>query len=451
MLEIKNYTVFDIETPNKENTSISSISIVNVKDGNIVLQKEYLVNPEEKFDDFNIVLTGITPEKVKEAPTFDKVWEEIKQFFTNGIVIGHNINSFDLKIVCNTLNRYNIDIPDIYFIDTLYASKKAFSGLENYRLSTLCEKFNIINENPHNSLWDSIVNQKLFEKILETNILDESDIRLYHYSNNGKKVRKNQVDKSINKIYGIVKGIIADKQLKELEVESLKKWVNENKDKAKIRPFDEIIEGISKVIEDNIITADEKIILLNLTNKHISRQAFSEATIAMQILMGIIEGISCDNELNIEEMNALKNWMIQNDFLKGNYPFDKIFRKLNEILDDNILTEEESKQMMRIFKDFLNPSDNRDLYSNDEIDFNGKNVCLTGNFTHGSKNDIGKIIENKGGVIQPNVTSKLDILVVGGEGSKDWSYGSFGEKVKKVMELNEKGKNIQIISEKNIY
>lgn len=451
MLKIKNYTVFDIETPNKENNSISSISIVNVKDGNIVLQKEYLVNPEEKFDDFNIALTGITPEKVKEAPTFDKVWEEIKQFFTNGIVIGHNINSFDLKIVCNTLDRYNIDIPDIYFIDTLYASKKVFSGLENYRLSTLCAKFNIINKNPHNSLWDSIVNQKLFEKILETNILDESDIRLYHYSNNSKTVRKNQVDKSINKIYGIVKGIIADKQLKKLEVENLKKWVNENREKAKIEPFDEIIEGISKVIEDNMITADEKIILLNLTNKHISRQSFSEATIAMQILMGIIEGISCDNELNMEEMNVLKNWMIQNDFLKGNYPFDKIFRKLNEILDDNILTEEESKQIMKIFKDFLNPLDNRDLSSNDEIDFYGKNVCLTGNFTHGSKNDIGKIIENKGGVIQLNVTSKLDILVVGGEGSKDWSYGSFGGKVKKAMELNENGKNIQIISEKNIY
>lgn len=450
-LKIQDYTVFDIETPNRNNTSLCSISIVNVKDGKIVFKKEYLVNPEENFDDFNIKLTGITPKMVENEPTFDKVWEEIKDFFISGIVVGHNINTFDLRVVCNLLNKYNIMIPDIYFIDTLYVSRKVFIGFENYKLSTLCKRFNIINENSHNSLCDSLVTQKLFEKILETNNLNESDIRLYNYSNNCNKVNKNQINKSMNNIYGILKGITADKQLNNLEIQNLKNWINENKEKSNVSIFNKIITTISKVIEDNTISIEEKIMLLNLINEYLPKGFSSKTTSALQILMGIIEGITCDNELNIKEIVALKNWMLQNDFLKGFYPFDEIFKKLNDILDDNILTEEEAKQTMKIFKDFLNPLDNSNLCLNENLNFNEKNVCLTGTFTHGSKSDIELIIENKGGRIKSNVTSTLDILIVGEEGSKDWSYGTFGSKIKKAMEFNEKGKNIQIISESQFF
>ena len=54
-LKIQDYTVFDIETPNRNNTSLCSISIVNVKDGKIVKEmigfrtKEDL---EEEIDEF---------------------------------------------------------------------------------------------------------------------------------------------------------------------------------------------------------------------------------------------------------------------------------------------------------------------------------------------------------------------------------------------------------------
>ncbi len=42
------------------------------------------------------------------------------------------------------------------------------------------------------------------------------------------------------------------------------------------------------------------------------------------------------------------------------------------------------------------------------------------------------------------VNKKINILIVGGEGSSNWSYGA---KVKKVKELIEKGSKIDIISE----
>lgn len=44
-----------------------------------------------------------------------------------------------------------------------------------------------------------------------------------------------------------------------------------------------------------------------------------------------------------------------------------------------------------------------------------------------------------------------DIVIVGGLGSKAWSYGTYGSKVMKAMELNEKGCNIIIVHENGIF
>ena len=49
------------------------------------------------------------------------------------------------------------------------------------------------------------------------------------------------------------------------------------------------------------------------------------------------------------------------------------------------------------------------------------------------------------------VTKKTDILIVGDFECQSYSNGSYGTKVKKAMEYNDKGLNIQIIKEKDFY
>jgi DNA polymerase III subunit epsilon len=117
MKNISEYTIIDIETPNNCNDSICSIAVINILDDKIVFENEFLVNPEDNFDEFNIKLHGINKSIVKYANTFDKVWKEISKYFTNGIVIGHNVK-FDLNVICKTLYKYNINIPEFYYIDT---------------------------------------------------------------------------------------------------------------------------------------------------------------------------------------------------------------------------------------------------------------------------------------------------------------------------------------------
>ena len=62
---LERYTAVDVETPNRNNDSICSIGIVHMEYGAPVYRREFLVNPREHFDDYNIKIHGITPGMVR--------------------------------------------------------------------------------------------------------------------------------------------------------------------------------------------------------------------------------------------------------------------------------------------------------------------------------------------------------------------------------------------------
>ena len=74
-MAINRFVVFDVETPNRYNNRISAIGISVVENGRIVQDYFSLVDPEQPFDWFNSMLTGINEETVFDAPAFPEVWE----------------------------------------------------------------------------------------------------------------------------------------------------------------------------------------------------------------------------------------------------------------------------------------------------------------------------------------------------------------------------------------
>jgi len=114
------FTVVDVETPNAFQNSICSIAILHVEDNQITFAKEYLVNPQARFDNMNMSIHHITPQMVEDAPTFPSVWNDIKHFFENGIVIAHNA-TFDLRVISKTLASYGYCSPKFFVY--LYAKK----------------------------------------------------------------------------------------------------------------------------------------------------------------------------------------------------------------------------------------------------------------------------------------------------------------------------------------
>ncbi len=137
------YIAFDVETPNNDNNSMSSIGISVVENGVIVDEFYSLINPEARFDGFNIAFTGITPEAVADAPTFGELWTVIGPIMSSGTLVAHNA-PFDMSVLAKSLKRYNINWKDkTEYGCTCMMSKKALPELYNHKLDTISDYLGI--------------------------------------------------------------------------------------------------------------------------------------------------------------------------------------------------------------------------------------------------------------------------------------------------------------------
>ena len=436
---IKDYISVDIENPNTRGNSICSIGIIIVKDNKIIDKKYSLINPEDRFDINNSKITGLTYTDVKDAPTFKEYWKIIEDLFKNNVIVGHNI-TYDLSVISKALERYDIDAPVFNYYCTLKLSRK-YINTNSYSLDSLCDLLKINLDNHHNALEDALASQQIFEYLNKRNDIGNSE--KFEFINKVSDSMDSKLETNINTLYGIIKGINYDGIIDDKEIEKLRLWVEDNRLYKQYSLFDRIINKLEEILEDNVITEYERIELEKLVTSINESKIYSESTLALQILNGILDGIVCNQKVNQKEIENLNIWLRQNDYLKDVYPYDKVLLEVNKVLEDGILTEEESNYIFDAFNEIVNP----DFSDDENIDFNGKTFCLTGEFKCATKQEISKKLQELGGTEKKGVSSKLDYLIVGGVGSDAWKFGKIGGKQAKAQELNEKGANIKIIDE----
>lgn len=436
---INDYICVDIENPNTRGNSICSIGIIIVKDNKIIDKKYSLINPEDRFDINNSKITGLTFADVKDAPTFKEYWRSIKDLFKNNIIVGHNI-TYDLSVISKALERYGIAVPAFNYYCTLKLSRK-YINTNNYSLNSLCDLLKINLDNHHNALEDALSSQEIFEYINKSNNIGNSEN--FEYINKVSENLDSKLETNINALYGIIKGINYDGIIDDKEIENLRLWIEDNRLYKQYSLFYRIINKLEEILEDNVITEYERIELEKLVTSINESKMYSESTLALQILNGILDGIVCNRKVNQKEIENLKIWLKQNDYLKDVYPYDKVLLEVNKVLEDGVLTEEESNYIFGVFNEIINPDFNND----DNINFNEKTFCLTGEFKCATKHEVSKKLQKLGGIEKTSVSSKLDYLIVGGVGSDAWKFGNMGGKQAKAQELNEKGANIKIIEE----
>ena len=136
------FTALDFETANSFNGSICAVGLA-VVEGNTIIEKKYwLVRPHanhDYFDPFNIYIHGITPAMVKDAATFDELYEsEILPRISGTIVAAHNA-SFDMSALRHVLDAYGMEYPTTRYICTYKAAKKTWENLENHKLNTVSD------------------------------------------------------------------------------------------------------------------------------------------------------------------------------------------------------------------------------------------------------------------------------------------------------------------------
>ncbi|MBO7703860.1 MAG: 3'-5' exonuclease [Solobacterium sp.] len=138
-------TSIDFETANWSPASVCAVGLSCMEDGCIEEVYESLIRPEpevSKFDPRNIMIHGIHPEDVADAPDFRAVLKEMNPFFEDAIICAHNA-SFDmgcLKAACRLSGQ---KIPSFRYFDTLALSRMMYPQLSHHRLNDMCSYLDI--------------------------------------------------------------------------------------------------------------------------------------------------------------------------------------------------------------------------------------------------------------------------------------------------------------------
>lgn len=175
------YICFDVETPNRLNNRMSAIGITVVENGSVCDEFYSLVNPEQYFDEFNINLTGITPQMAASAPTFEELWPELSLILRSGLLVAHNAQ-FDMSVLSKCLRAYSIPHRDLTaYACTCRMGKFLLPGLENHRLDTICRAL-FIDLDHHNAGSDARACAEILIYYIKKGAKVEDFIRNYNLS-----------------------------------------------------------------------------------------------------------------------------------------------------------------------------------------------------------------------------------------------------------------------------
>ena len=175
---------------------------------------------------------------------------------------------------------------------------------------------------------------------------------------------------------------------------------------------------------------------------------FSEETQQLKELQNILAYIIEDEDVSEDEINTLVEWMDYNIHLKGNYPFDRVYNLLESVLEDGVVDREEFKLLLDKFTEFTNPTKTT---CNGVGDLTDKHFVLTGEFSYGSRSAVSEYIVSKGGIVDDNVKKCTQYVVIGSLGSQAWKNGVYGSKIKKAIELKDKGQEIELVAEEDFF
>lgn len=146
------FVALDFETANHSRDSACAVGVVRVENFQIVQQAVHLIRPPSPEFVFTYI-HGISWDDVKEAPTFNQVWQEIYPHFEGVDFIAAHNAGFDKGVLKGCCQTYGIEPPAIPFTCTVTLARKTWQ-LYPTKLSDVC-RFLKIDLNHHEALSDA--------------------------------------------------------------------------------------------------------------------------------------------------------------------------------------------------------------------------------------------------------------------------------------------------------
>lgn len=152
-----NFVAIDFETANAKPSSVCSVGLVVVKDGEFVDKFYELIHPyPEAYNYFNVRVHGLTAKDTAESPDFPEVWEKVCRRLPEGLpFVAHN-SRFDEGCLRAAFLAYRMDYPNYEFHCTCLASRRVFGReLPNHQLQTVAEHCGYDLKHHHHALADA--------------------------------------------------------------------------------------------------------------------------------------------------------------------------------------------------------------------------------------------------------------------------------------------------------
>jgi len=176
-------------------------------------------------------------------------------------------------------------------------------------------------------------------------------------------------------------------------------------------------------------------------------------------LIGIVKGVMADGNVVADEARFLLAWMEQHSAARAAWPGRVMYPRLLAAMSDGHLTGDEESELLGLLANAVGgnapargeASMATALPLTDPeplVTFEGRRFCFTGTFYSGTRDWCEREIESRGGA-SASVSRKLDYLVIGEIGSRDWIHSTHGRKIEKAVEFRDAGAPISIVCEKH--
>ena len=184
---IRDFIAIDFETANKQPSSVCSVGVVMVRNGQLADSFYSLIQPEPNYYNYWCQrVHGLSQCDTDDAPVFSKVWQQLEEKIADVFLrldgskrpeverfsdqqtiddlryqiasipfVAHNAR-FDEGCLKAVFKVYQMDYPDYRFYDTLTAARRQFGhSLPNHQLHTVAAACGYDLQNHHHALADA--------------------------------------------------------------------------------------------------------------------------------------------------------------------------------------------------------------------------------------------------------------------------------------------------------
>jgi exonuclease len=134
------FTTIDFETANHQRGSACAVGLVRVRDGEIVDDVSWLMQPPPQysgFEPYQVGVHGISSRTVATERTFQSALPHILSFIGSDIVCAHNAR-FDSAVLAAAAIAVGSEPPSLRYLCTLTAARRCLE-LPSYRLAFVAE------------------------------------------------------------------------------------------------------------------------------------------------------------------------------------------------------------------------------------------------------------------------------------------------------------------------